>query len=121
MSTNCATFIADCLALRTATHLAHLSSKSYSEHVALGEFYTALSDLTDKYAEVCMGLTSQVPASKWPSTAPPTGTPVSMLEDFLEDITAEVEECGDRQSLLNILAGMEELTAQTLYKLRNLK
>jgi hypothetical protein len=44
-----------------------------------------------------------------------------MLEEFLEDIAEEEDEDSDRQSLSNILAEMEELTAQTLYKLRNLK
>ena len=36
---SCPKFIADSFAIRTATHLAHLSSTSYSEHVALGDFY----------------------------------------------------------------------------------
>jgi Family of unknown function (DUF5856) len=118
---SCPTFVAEAFALRTAIHFAHLSSKSYSEHVALGDFYDALLTLTDKYAEVFMGLEGQVPAAKWPAVMPPTGTPISMLEEFLEDIAEEEDEDSDRQSLLNILAEMEELTAQTLYKLRNLK
>ena len=57
---SCPQFIADSLALRTAAHLAHLSADSYSEHVALGEFYEALLDLVDSYAEVYMGLTQRV-------------------------------------------------------------
>jgi hypothetical protein len=118
---SCSTFVAECFALRTAVHFAHLSSKSYSEHIALGDFYDTLLTLTDKYAEVYMGLEGQVPLSKWPAVDTPTGTPVSMLEEFLEDIEEEEDEDSDRQSLLNILAEMEELTAQTLYKLRNLK
>ena len=121
MSYSCPTFIAECFALRTAIHFAHLSSKSYSEHVALDEFYTGLLSLTDKYAEVYMGLTRQVPITGWPDVDKPTGTPVEMLEEFLEDIAEEEDEDSDHQSLLNILAEMEELTAQTLYKLRNLK
>jgi len=118
---SCPAFVAECFALRTAIHFAHLSSKSYAEHVALGDFYDELLTLTDKYAEVYMGLTKQVPVTGWPSTDIPSGTPVAMLEEFLEDIAEEEGENSDHQSLLNILAEMEELTAQTLYKLRNLK
>jgi len=115
----CPTFIAECFALRTAIHFAHLSSKSYAEHIALDEFYTSLLELTDKYAEVYMGLTKQV--TSWPTVELPAGTPVELLEEFLEDITEEESEDADSQSLLNILAEMEGLTALTLYKLRNLK
>lgn len=118
---SCPAFVAECFALRTAVHFAHLSSKSYAEHIALNEFYDGILELTDKYAEVYMGLTKQVPVSGWPATELPTGTPVAMLEEFLEDIAEEEDEDSDHQSLLNILAEMEELTAQTLYKLKNLK
>lgn len=118
---SCPKFVAECFALRTAIHFAHLSSKSYSEHIALNEFYDTLLTLTDKYAEVYMGFEGQVPFSKWPAVDLPTGSPITMLEEFLEDIGEEEDEDSDRQSLLNILAEMEELTAQTLYKLRNLK
>jgi hypothetical protein len=121
MTDSCPKFIAECFALRTAIHFAHLSSKSYAQHVALGDFYDTLLTLTDKYAEVFMGLEGQVPASKWPSVELPSGEPISMLEDFLAAIEDEEAEDEDSQALLNILAEMEELTAQTLYKLRNLK
>ena len=120
-SKSCPTFVAECFALRTATHFAHLSSKSYAEHMALGDFYDSLTDLTDKYAEVYMGLTKQVPFTGWPDVSLPRSSPVEMLEDFLDKIEYEEAEDSEHQSLLNILAEMEELTAQTLYKLRNLK
>lgn len=118
---SCPKFIAEALALRTAVHLAHLSSKSYAEHVALNEFYDGLLPLVDKFAEVYMGLEGQVPFGKWPAADVPSNTPIAMLEEFLEDIAEEQEDESDRQSLMNILAEMEELTAQTLYKLRNLR
>jgi DNA-binding ferritin-like protein len=116
---SCPNFIAECFALRTATHQLHLSSKSYAEHQALGEFYEALTDLTDKYAEVYMGLNKSI--AKFPSYPTPTGSPVELLEEFLDDIQEEFDEDDSKQSLLNILAEIEELTARTLYKLRNLK
>lgn len=117
---SCPQFISDCFAVRTAAHFLHLSSKSYAEHEALGDFYTSLIDLTDKYAEVYMGLTKQI--TKFPTAYHiPTGSPVELLENFLDDIQEEFDEDDSKQSLLNILAEIEELTARTLYKLRNLK
>ena len=51
-----AEFIARAFAVRTAAHLAHLRSRSYAEHVALGGFYDALIGLVDSYAEAHQGL-----------------------------------------------------------------
>lgn len=118
---NCAKFIAESFALRTATHLAHLSTKSYAQHIALDEFYTGLLDLVDKYAEVYMGLEGQTPLSRWPEVCPDPKEPITLLEDYLVLLKEEFEEDAEHQSLINILAEIEELTARTLYKLRNLK
>jgi hypothetical protein len=108
------------MAVRTAAHLMHLSAPSYARHIALNEFYDGLLDLADEYAEVYMGLETQV--KNWPAPTPVERTdPVALLEDFLELLKEEEAENSDSQSLLNALAGMEELTARTLYKLRNLK
>lgn len=115
----CEKFIAESLALRTATHLAHLSSKSYARHVALGEFYEALTELIDQYAEVCMGLEGQITA--WPRIALVVEDPVEMLEEYLLTVRDQMAMDDDSQALLNILAEIEELTARTLYKLKNLK
>jgi len=115
---SCAPFIARSFALRTAIHLLHLSSTSYAQHIALGEFYEGLVELTDRFAEVYMGLEGQI--KSFPSVAPPTGKPVELLQTFLELVADEFEEVSS-QGLKNILAETEELTAQTLYKLVNLK
>lgn len=113
-------FIADSFAVRTAAHLAHLTTRSYAEHVALGEFYVGLTDLVDKYAEVYMGLAAKIPS--FPSVAPSQDPPKVLLSDYALLIRAE-QRAGDEssQALLNILAEIEELTAQALYKVRFLK
>lgn len=116
---SCEQFIADSLALRTAVHLAHFSTQSYSQHMALGEYYEALTDLIDRYAETYMGLEGRV--SKFPRADTPTEAPVTLLEDYLDDIRAEMEEDEQSQACLNILAEIEEQTARTLYKLKNLR
>lgn len=42
-------------ATRNGAHLAHWKTRSYSQHMALGEFYEALPDLIDEIMEVHFG------------------------------------------------------------------
>lgn len=128
---SCTQFIIQSFAVRDAAHLAHLTSRSYSEHMALDTFYNAILDLTDKFAEVYTGLTGKIP--KYPPLKPlDYDDTVELLEDYLalvkeeqgdgDDDAKEADgDADDSQALLNILAEMEELTAQTLYKLKFLK
>jgi hypothetical protein len=44
-----------CFHSRTAAHVLHLKSKSYSEHMALHDFYDEIVDLTDAFAEMYQG------------------------------------------------------------------
>jgi hypothetical protein len=115
---SCPEFIAQSFAVRTAAHLLHLASSSYSQHVALSDFYTALSGSIDRYAEVYMGLEGQI--KTFPSKTPPNETPIGLLEDYLEFVHAEQGD-DESEALENILAEIEELTAQTIYKLKFLK
>jgi len=118
---SCPRFVAYSFAVRTAAHLAHLSSRSYAQHVALGDFYDSLVPLVDKYAEVYTGLEGKIPA--YPQRDPPNHSdPIDLVDDYLAVVKAEAKEDEHgSQALLNILAELEELTAQTLYKLKFLK
>lgn len=113
---SCPEFIAKSFAVRTTAHMLHLSASTYAQHVALQTFYEGLLDLIDKYAEVYMGLDEQI--KTFPSVAPSRLAPIPLLEDYLSDIREELEEDHDSQALLNILAELEELTAQSLTRLR---
>lgn len=117
---SCPSFIAQSFAVRTQAHLMHLSTTSYAKHMALNSFYDDLLSLLDRYAEVYMGLEGQV--TSWPAPASvERKDPIILLEDYLELIQAEAAEDHDSEALKNILAELEELTAQTIYKLRFLK
>jgi hypothetical protein len=118
---SCPKFIAQSFAVRTAAHLAHLSSRSYAQHVALNEFYDGLVPLVDKYAEVYTGLEGKIPV--YPSVTPPAhSNPTELVTQYLLAVRQEIEADDEgSQALLNILAELEELTAQTLYKLKFLK
>lgn len=118
---SCPDFIVQSFAVRDAAHLAHLTSRSYAQHVALNEFYDALLDRVDKYAEVYTGLTGSIP--KYSRIKPlDYDDSIELLEDYLTLVQAEAKEDEhESQALLNILAELEELTAQALYKLKFLK
>ena len=117
---NCPQFIVQCFAVRTAAHLMHLSTTCHSQHIVLGDFYDELLEITDRYAEVYMGL--EGPIKVWPGPATvERKDPLVLLEDFLETVQAEQPEDADSQALVGILADMEELAARTLYKLRHMK
>ena len=116
---SCPQFIAESMALRTAAHLAHLSSESYAQHVALGDFYSALIDVVDQYAEVYMGTAGRI--KSFPPATPPAGNLISHLTAYLDTVAAEQAEDGENRALGNILDEIQALTAQTIYKLRVLK
>lgn len=116
---NCPAFIAKSFAVRTATHLLHLASTSYAQHVALNEFYDALTPMVDSYAEICMGLEGRI--TKFPAVLLPGGKPEDVLEGYLLVVQDEMEEDAASQALLNVLAGIEEITARAIYKITNLK
>lgn len=116
---SCPEFIAQSFALRTAMHLAHLTTQSYAQHMALGDFYEGLTDLGDRYAEAYMGLEGRI--TSFPGVRPPAGPPDALLETYLGTVRDESGEGHESEALKNILAEIEELTARTLYKIQNLK
>jgi hypothetical protein len=116
---SCPQFVAATLGVRAAAHLMHLSTRSYAQHVALGDFYEGIERLVDTYAEVYMGLERR--QDTWPRVVLPAATgPQQLVADYLELIQEEQKEDHDSEALKNILAALEELAARTLYKLKNL-
>jgi hypothetical protein len=112
---SCPEFIAESMAVRTATHILHLSTKSYAEHKTLQEFYEGLADLADRYAEVYMG---ENPVPRFPHAKIPTGSAAEVLEGFLDVVRDELEEEADHKTKETILTEIEELVLSTLYKLK---
>lgn len=47
--------ILELVKIQTQFKFLHWQTKSYAKHNAYGGFYDSLTDLIDKYAEVCMG------------------------------------------------------------------
>jgi len=120
MADCCAELVARCFAVRTAAHYAHLLSKTYAEHVALDEFYTALLEATDKFAECCMGVEGQF--KNFPAVPLPTGTPLEILRDLSKWVSEHRTECaGGETELANLIDEILSTIDRSYYKLKFLK
>jgi hypothetical protein len=122
METNLSAFIQNLLHCVTNAHLLHLQSRSYSQHMALGDFYDGLDDLTDSLAEVIQGKYGLLTGYTASYDLPPTD-PIA----YLEQIAGYVE--ASRRSnwypkdtnIQNETDNIVSLIDSTLYKLRYLK
>lgn len=112
---SCPEFVAKSLAMRTAVHLAHLNTTSYAQHIALGEFYDALPGFADRLAEVHL---AENPRVEFPTIRTPSGPVIPMFEAYLKEVRAELAAEKAHKAKENILTELEELTLQTLYKLK---
>jgi len=104
--------------LRDQVHLIHLSTRSYSEHKALDEFYTAVIDLIDSLAEGIQGIYGlqeiSIPAS------PQLLDSVEILTEFYK-MLQEKRILYSEGWVQNQIDEISQLIAQTLYKLKFLK
>lgn len=105
---------------RDFAHYAHLQTKSFSQHKALGSFYESIVDLADNFFETHAG---QYGISKFSMNSVPTNTDVIGYFENLAKTTTEYHSSIDKKDthLHNIL---DEITGEVyhlLYKLKNLK
>lgn len=115
-----AEFISKTVAVRTAAHLAHLRTRSYSAHVALQAFYDGLADLIDDYAEVYQGLFT--PLQKFPEQSVPMQDPLMFIVDYTDELRkGRADLAQGERALENIIDEIVALCGRTIYKLRDLK
>jgi len=109
--------VAELLESVTIIHKFHLTSKSYSEHKALGTFYDEISDLADSIFET----------SSWKDNSIDIPGPTLKASDpinYLEKLGIFVEETRlvtTYSDLQNQMDEVKSLIYGTLYKLKNLK
>lgn len=109
--------IARCFAVRTASHLSHLATRSYSEHMALQTFYEEILEATDEFAEVYMGLNSHI--ASWPTVKLPTGKAVDYITELTDWLEENGPECAEGISALQSLVDViSAACAHALYRLR---
>lgn len=122
-----AEFVAMLLHAVTATHMLHLlrkGPKAYARHVALGEVYDGLSDLTDKLAEAYFGCNgggfiTKYPGIKFPSFDLDTD-PLAYVKELYGYVEKERDSMGDESHIQNIVDEICSLLSTAIYKLRDL-
>lgn len=113
-------FILTLLHAATNTHILHLRSNSYAEHMALGAFYEALPGLVDVLAESIQGLNQELidyPADYYA----PADTALQELTDLSEYVKENRKALPQDSEIQNSVDAIEELINSTIYKLKFLK
>lgn len=119
----CAELVARCFDARTVAHLAHLRTRSYAAHMALGDFYDQIATAADAFAECHMGVEGQF--TGFPAIKPDTslgGDIQGYLTDLHDWLTKHRTECADGSTeLANLIDEILAVIDRTFYKLRFLK
>ncbi len=108
-------------ATRNAAHLAHFATKSYAQHVALGEFYAAVIDQIDEVVEVFQGRGGLIDSVSVPNNVSPSNIIQHLVTeaDWIETHKAEIcERCDTVGNLIDELAAIYR---RTIYKLEHLR
>jgi DNA-binding ferritin-like protein len=116
---NCALFVATLLHSATNTHFFHWSTDSYSKHIALGEYYDGIVELTDAFAEAYMGKYGKFTA--FPSVYHQPKEPVKYLESLQNFVTDARQDLPQDSELQNLIDEIADLINTTTYKLKFLK
>jgi hypothetical protein len=105
----------------TAGHIHHLGTDSYSQHMALGDFYDGLDDLADKFIEAYQGRYTKVNFADKPMYLGENG--LSLVQYVGDQIESYRNMPGFPQDseLQNIVDELMDLVDSTKYKLRFLK
>ena len=111
--------IALCFDARTKAHKAHLKTTSYAAHMALGEFYEAIVDLADSFAEAYQGRSGEL--IDIPDIRLVSNEGLNLVVELRTWIDANRSKVCDHSEIQNLI---DEIVAQcnsTIYKLKFLK
>jgi len=103
----------------TTTHIMHLQTPSYAEHMALGAFYEGIGDLVDNFVESYQGKYGIL--QNYPKTYElPADEPVSYLQALGAELaqTRRAPSFPQDSELQNELDNIANFINGTLYKLR---
>ena len=113
-------FILTLLHAATNTHILHLQSKSYAEHMALGAFYEALPGLVDTVAESIQGLNEEI--IEYPfDYYKPASTGLEELRSLKDYVSEKRNMLPQNSEIQNSIDSIADLIDSTIYKLKFLK
>lgn len=119
MEKQMATFLSTLLNSGTNAHFFHWATNSYSQHVALGDFYEQVIDLTDELAEAYFGVYGQI--KEFPNTYHEPKEPIKYLESLQSFIKEARPDLPQETELVQLIDNIADLVDTTVYKLKFLK
>lgn len=111
---------------RDQLHIAHLITKSYAEHKALGSLYEYIGDFADTFLETYKGFTNELSFDTITVEQSKLTNPIFIIEDYIAQVLLEAKnDMAQDMTTYGFLVNMlEEAMAEsyrTIYKLKNLK
>lgn len=103
------------LGTANTAHIAHLASRSYAEHMALGEFYDGAREAVDAFIEAAIGDGMPVPGFD--------GGPIlAQIEKEYENLSgARGDICQGCPTLENLYDELMAVYVKAIYKLKRFK
>ena len=114
----CAEFIARMFHSRTNAHMQHLMTRSYAAHKALNDYYDAVIDLVDGFAEAYQGVYGVI--DSYPSQYSFEPNAVTSLARLRAWVVENRKALTPHPELQNIIDEIVSLIDSTLYKLKHL-
>lgn len=102
-------FAEDLLEAAVKVQQMHWNTRSYAQHMALGDFYEELPGLVDAVVEAYQGKYGLIPG--------PKEDPVSFIQELSSFVKAERDFCDDSE-IQNDIDAIATLCDSTLYKLK---
>ena len=112
-------FVAALLHSSTVTHFMHWATNSYAQHIALGEYYDQIIELTDQFAEAYMGKYEQL--KKFPKDFHTSEEPEKYLVGIQSFVAEARKHLPQDTELQNIVDEIADLINTTIYKLKFLE
>jgi len=117
-------YIAYALWMRPLIHQMHFDTQSYSQHMALNEYYDGIDDLIDEIAECSMGaynidLLENISGRSMKFTYQRSSNAVSLIKEF-NNYCSRVRQAAkekDEGWLQNLIEGVQGFNHRIIYKL----
>ena len=114
-------FLGTLMSSRNQSHIFHLQTPSFAAHKALNEYYDAIVDLLDAYAEMAQGRYGIIKGYTTPTQIFEDDSVVKYfmgLQKFVDTIRQTLPQDGELNNTVDEISG---LISTTIYKLRFLK
>lgn len=113
-------FVSRVLAARDAAHREHWRTKSYAQHMALGDFYEALPDAIDEIVEVYQGQFGKI--GDFTVQTKKVADIAAYMRDEIDWIQSVRDVIANEDpAVMNLIDGMCAIYLRALYKLENLQ